>query len=91
MEYGLPTKPRKPGDRRALHVQETVEAEAMPVEILRDLLRAKEESYLPEGGLEAVQTTEESEREGLELLAATMSWGGADKFVVAAERFAGED
>ncbi len=43
-QYDLPTKPRKEADRRALHVSCSVEAEAMPAEMLRDLLRREIES-----------------------------------------------
>ena len=65
IDHDLPTKPRKLGDRRVLDLVETVEAEAMPVRILRDLLREKVESYLPNGALEVVQVVEGSERAGL--------------------------
>ena len=51
-EYDLPGKPRKEGDRRALHIQETVEAEAMPAAILRDLVRGEVEALLPPRALE---------------------------------------
>jgi hypothetical protein len=60
--FGLPTKPRGDGDRRALHVKETVEAEAMPARILRDLLRDRIESFLPAGALEIAKVAEQSER-----------------------------
>ena len=39
--FDLPTKPRKAGDRRSPGVAETVEAEAMPARILRDILRRR--------------------------------------------------
>lgn len=64
-EMDLPTKPRKRGDRRALHVQSTVEAEAMPAGVMRELLRSKVESFLPAGALEAARAAEESERSQL--------------------------
>lgn len=67
--YGLPTKPRKSGDRRALHIEHTVEAEAMPAGILRALLRQRIEALLPEHALHVARTAEESEREGLRILA----------------------
>jgi hypothetical protein len=63
--YDLPTKPRKATDRRALHIKETVEAEAMPAAILRELLRDKIESYLPSGALTVAKIAEESERRHL--------------------------
>jgi hypothetical protein len=49
--YRLPTMPRKTGDRRALHIADTVEAEAMPAHMLRRLLREKVENFMPEGAL----------------------------------------
>lgn len=67
--YDLPTKPRKATDRRSLHVQETVEAEAMPANTLRELLTREVESYLPFNALHAAKAAEESERSGLKALA----------------------
>lgn len=61
-EHDLPTKPRKRGERRAQHVEETVEAEAMPARTMRTLLRTAIESFLPAGALEAARAAEESER-----------------------------
>ena len=58
----LPTKPRKDGDRRSAHIDRTVEAEAMPAGILRQLLRASIEELLPEGAIEATKVAEESEK-----------------------------
>ena len=66
--YDLPTKPRKEGERRRLDVQETVEAEAMPANIMRRLVRNAVEAYLPPGALEATRAAEESERFGLQRL-----------------------
>ena len=68
-EYDLPTKPRKPGERRAPEVQHTVEAEAMPANSLRSLLRDHVEMYLPPGALHAAKVAEISEREGLRQMA----------------------
>ncbi len=65
-EYDLPTKPRKASDKRCLHITETVEAEAMPANILRDMLREKIESFLPSHALAVAQVAEASEREHLE-------------------------
>jgi hypothetical protein len=76
-EYDLPTKPRKLSERRALHVEHTVEAEAMPAGILRRLLRERIESYLPEGSLEVAKAAEESEREHLRRWVEIMRNGGA--------------
>ena len=58
----MPTKPRKAGDRRARHVERTVEAEAMPAHILRTLLRETVESYLPPDALRTARVAEQSER-----------------------------
>lgn len=65
----LPTKPRKRGERRALHIQETVEAEAMPAGIMRTLLRDTIEAFLPEGAIEATRAAEDSERAQISWLA----------------------
>lgn len=69
MQYDLPTKPRKESDSRSKHVTATVEAEAMPARILRELLRSNIESLLPRGALQAAKVAEQSEREGLKMLA----------------------
>ena len=68
--YDLPTKPRKEGERRRLDIQETVEAEAeaMPANIMRRLVRNAVEACLPPGALEATRAAEESERFGLQRL-----------------------
>ena len=60
--YDLPTKPRKQGERRATHVTETVEGEAMPAGIMRALLREHIEAMLPDGLLDTVRAAEQSER-----------------------------
>jgi hypothetical protein len=73
--YGLPTKPRKESDRRALHVENTVEAEAMPAGELRGLLRRVVETLLPPGALEVAKAAEESEREHLRRWAELMRGG----------------
>jgi hypothetical protein len=67
--HGMLPKPRKEGERRAKHIQFTVEAEAMPVSILRDLLRDKVESFMPREALAVAKAAEESERAGLIALA----------------------
>lgn len=61
-EYGLPTKPRKDKDRRARHLEYTVEAEAMPAALMRRILRENIEALLPAGSLTAAQAAEESEK-----------------------------
>jgi F0F1-type ATP synthase gamma subunit len=67
--YGLPTKPRKEGDKRSQHMTYTVEAEAMPARILRSLLRTHVESLLPLGALASSKVAEQSEREQIERMA----------------------
>lgn len=68
--YDLPTKPRKVGDQRAMHVKATVEAEAMPAAVLRQLLRSHVESHLPPDALRVAKVAEREEIKGLKLLAA---------------------
>lgn len=70
--FDLPTKPRKAGDRRSLHVEATVEAEAMPAHILRAILRERIEALLPSDALAVARVAEESEREHLERMAALL-------------------
>lgn len=60
--FDLPTKPRKASDRRALHVRETVEAEAMPAHILRGLLVDEIEALLPPDAVQAAQIEERAAR-----------------------------
>ena len=67
--FDLPTKPRKETDRRALHIRETVEAEAMPAGILRELLRTNIESLLPERALSVAKVEEQSARDYFDRLA----------------------
>ena len=71
--YALPTKPRKPSERRRPDVLATVEAEAMPAGDLRAIVRSAVESYLPAGALQAARIAEESERAGLLALYGTRS------------------
>jgi hypothetical protein len=61
-QYGLPGKARKKGDKRALHVQETVETEALPAGIMRALLRDAIEALLPAHALDVARAAEQSER-----------------------------
>ncbi len=74
-QYDLPTKPRKDGDRRALHVAETVEAEAMPARVLREILRANIEALLPDRALAVAKVEEEDARRYFETMASIA--GGA--------------
>ena len=85
--YGLPTKPRKPTDRRRPDIKETVEAEAMPAGELRRILRGEVERYLPEGALAVTKAAEESEREGLITLGAWTSVVGIKEAI---ERMGGD-
>jgi hypothetical protein len=73
----LPTKPRKAGERRAPHVLETVEAEAMPAGLMRELLRAEIEKFLPTGALESARAAEQSERSLIGWAARLLQDGGA--------------
>ena len=68
-EYDLPTKPRKASDIRSRQVAATVEAEAMPASILRELLRGEIEALLPEGALAAARLDEKFVRAKLLKLA----------------------
>ena len=61
-KYDLPTKPRKLGDTRSPHVSVTVEAEAMPATILRELLEREIVTLLPPLALEIAKISEESEQ-----------------------------
>jgi len=45
--YDLPSKPRKQSDKRSLHIKETVEAEAMPANLMRAMLSHRINSFLP--------------------------------------------
>ncbi|WP_312284073.1 hypothetical protein [Candidatus Igneacidithiobacillus taiwanensis] len=75
-QYDLPEKPRKLGDKRALHIKTTVEAEAMPAHILRQILRDAVEALLPPGALDTVRVAEESERQYLNFIAEQVEMGG---------------
>jgi hypothetical protein len=74
-QYKLPEKPRKIGDRRSLHVKKTVEAEAMPAHILRELLRDRIEALLPVDALRVAKLAEQSERAGLKRIADAIRGG----------------
>ncbi len=68
-QYDLPAKPRKQSDRRVLDLKKTVEAEAMPAGILRQLLRDQFEALIPDGQLDVVRAAEDSEQALLQNLA----------------------
>ena len=61
-QYDLPSKPRKATDRRARHIERTVEAEAMPAGVLRSILRLTVESFMPHGALTVAKAAEQSEQ-----------------------------
>lgn len=71
-KYDLPTKPRKLSDRRAMHITETVEAEAMPANTLRNLLRTRVEELLPPQALHVARVEEQAAREWFEDIAGIM-------------------
>ena len=73
-DLDLPTKPRKAGDKRSLHVLETVEAEAMPAGIMRQLLREHVEALLPPHALHVARVAERSEQRGLLQMAETLEF-----------------
>ena len=68
--YNLPTKPRKETDRRSHHIRATVEAEAMPANILRGLLRKKLDTLLPKGALAKARRESERGQADLQIIAA---------------------
>jgi hypothetical protein len=68
-QYDLPSKPRKESEKRAAYIERTVEAEAMPAGIMRQMLRNTIEDLLPPGALAAAKVAEESERQQIDLLA----------------------
>ena len=72
-EYRLPTKPRKKGERRKPNIELTVEAEALPANILRSMLEQCFEDLLPAGALREARIAEESERQILDILALNSS------------------
>lgn len=74
-QYNLPTKPRKVTEKRAAHVKETVEAEAMPAGVLRNILIQKIEEFLPAGQLDVIKVAEEDERNFLLGLAGKLREG----------------
>jgi len=71
--YDLPTKPRKKNDRRELHIERTVEAEAMPARTLRFIVKCAVENLLPANALKVAKVAEESERAHLIHMAGMLS------------------
>ncbi|HEY4846722.1 MAG TPA: hypothetical protein VIH87_02735 [Methylocella sp.] len=58
-----------------MHVEEAVEAEAMPAEILLRLLREKIESFMPENALRIAKAAEDSEKQLLRIFARAFEEG----------------
>lgn len=76
-ELGLPTKPPKASDSRSKRFHgQTVEAEAVPVDTMRAILRHAIERFIDPRELEVMKVAEESEREWLRSFAADMEEGG---------------
>ena len=80
-DLDLPTKPRKATDRRRLDIAETVEAEAIPAALMRNMVRDAVEAYLPAGAIHAAKVAEESERDGLVALGHEIGKLGIDEFL----------
>lgn len=79
-EYGLPTRPTKKTDARARkfaeeHGTDSVELDALPPDILRDMVRENIARHMDPYRLQAMKEQEERERKDLEGLAGTI--GGA--------------
>lgn len=74
-EFNLPTKPAKSSDRRSAHITTAVEAEAMPAEILRKMLRTHIERELPQHALAVARVAETSEQAHLKRIAELLDGG----------------
>ena len=74
-QYDLPTKPRKKSEQRRRDIEETVEAEAMPVELLLRLLRQQLDVFLTDGALEKARKREKQTSEALLTLAELVAEG----------------
>ena len=72
-DMNLPTKPRKESDRRRPDVQETVEAEAMPAGVMRNLVGSEIDKYLPKKVLERAERADMRERRSLRVVAKDVS------------------
>jgi hypothetical protein len=72
---GLSTKPRNSRDLRVPELQWTVEAEAIPAKVLRQLLRDAVESFMEPRALRAAKAAEASEQHGLMMLALDLKSG----------------
>ncbi|MEQ9586814.1 MAG: hypothetical protein RJS97_02490 [Parvibaculaceae bacterium] len=74
---GLPTKPPKKGDKRGGWKGGTVEAEAIPAGVMRDIVSDAIEDFIDPGLLRTVKVAEASEREYLASIAQAMRGEGA--------------
>jgi hypothetical protein len=75
---GLPTRPTKQSDTRAAKFDgESVEVDAIPSSVLRDLVRDAIEQWIDPEALRLTKIAEESEREVLERIA--NGWGDDDE------------
>ena len=63
--FNLPTRPRKDSERRRPDVLETVEAEAIPVGVMRDMVRSKVEALLPPDALAMAREIEQEEKRNI--------------------------
>ena len=63
--FNLPTKPRKDSERRRPDVLETVEAEAIPVGVMRSMVRSKVEALLPPAALAMARQVEQEEKRNI--------------------------
>ena len=77
VKYNLPTKPRNESDSRCPEITRTVEAEALPAEVLCKLVREAVETHLPKGELDVIRVAEESERKHLRIIGEMTSRHGA--------------
>lgn len=71
-DYALPSRPAKASDPRTANFDGdgTVEAEALPVDVLLDIVRDSIESFIDTDALAAARVAEESEREILAAISA---------------------
>ena len=74
-QYDLPTRPRKKSEQRRRDIEETVEAEAMPVELLLRLLRQQLDVFLTDGALKKAKKREAQTRKDLLTLAKLVAEG----------------